>query len=77
MEALEQHVKFENMKKRASANPCGKEEFFRKGIIGDWKSLFSCEQEREIDRWTRDNVKGTQLEKETNIFSQATTETGL
>ena len=77
LEALEQHVKFENMKKRAAANPCGKEEFFRKGIIGDWKSLFSCEQEREIDRWTRDNVKGTQLEKETNIFSQATTETGL
>ena len=67
LEGLEEHVKFENMKKRTAANPCNKEGFFRKGIIGDWKSLFSCEQEAEIDRWSRDNVKGTLLENEKNI----------
>ena len=68
LEGLEEHVKFENMKKRTAANPCDKEGFFRKGIIGDWQSLFSCEQEAEIDMWIRDNVKGTQLENEQNIL---------
>lgn len=67
LEGLEEHVKFENMKKRTAANPTDKEGFFRKGIIGDWKSLFSCEQEAEIDMWSRDNVKGTLLENEKNI----------
>ena len=67
LDGLEEHVKFENMKKRTAANPCDKEGFFRKGIIGDWQSLFSCEQEAEIDMWSRDNVKGTLLENEKNI----------
>jgi len=72
LDGLEEHVKFENMKKRTAANPCDKEGFFRKGIIGDWKSLFSPEQEAEVDLWSRDNVKGTQLENETNILWSAT-----
>ena len=77
LEGLEEHVKFENMKKRTAANPCNKEGFFRKGIIGDWRSLFSCEQEAEIDAWSRDNVKGTELENEPNISVPTTIDTGL
>ena len=59
---LDDHVKFENMKKNSMANPCGKEGFFRKGIVGDWRNWFSAEQAEETEKWIRESVRGTQLE---------------
>ena len=35
--------------------------FFRKGIVGDWKSYFSPEQAKAFDRWCESELKGTGL----------------
>jgi len=79
--ALEDHLSFNSMKKNPAlnlepilammekqpskeANP--DETFIRKGKVGDWKNYMSEELSAKFDKFTEENLKGTDLVFETN-----------
>jgi len=79
--ALEDHLSFNSMKKNpalnlepilammekprsAETNP--DETFIRKGTVGDWKNYMSDELSAKFDKFTEDNLRGTDLVFETN-----------
>lgn len=79
--ALEDHLSFNSMKKNPALNlepilammdkPPQKENnsdetFIRKGKVGDWKNYMSEELSAKFDKFTEDNLKGTNLAFETN-----------
>lgn len=78
---LEDHLSFNSMKNNPalnlepilammdkphlnSENP--DETFIRKGKVGDWKNYMSEELSARFDKFTEDNLKGTDLIFETN-----------
>jgi len=63
---LVEHVKFNNMKERAS-KLMGREgqdasQFFRKGQVGDWKNHFQGDKLQKWDSWIAKNLEGTDIE---------------
>jgi len=79
--ALEDHLSFSSMKKNPALNlepilammekPCAKEAnpdetFIRKGTVGDWKNYMSEELSAKFDKFTEENLRGTDLVFETN-----------
>jgi len=63
---LVEHVKFNNMKERAS-KLMGREgqdasQFFRKGQVGDWKNHFQGDKLKKWDSWIAKNLEGTDIE---------------
>lgn len=42
------------------------ETFIRKGKVGDWKNYMSNELSEKFDKFTEENLKGTDLAFETN-----------
>lgn len=67
MSRLEEHLKFDNMKKNPNMDPtAGLDwhggDFMRKGQVGDWKNYFSLEMTAQWDAWIEKNVTGTELE---------------
>lgn len=79
--ALEDHLSFKSMKKNPALNlepilammekPVSSEEnpdetFIRKGKVGDWKNYMSKELSEKFDRFTEENLKGTDFAFETN-----------
>ena len=63
---IAEQTTFDNMKKNPIANnqhmdkwTLGEGEFMRKGIIGDWKNVFSEEQSARIDAIVADKLGGT------------------
>ncbi|XP_073483891.1 sulfotransferase 6B1-like isoform X1 [Aquarana catesbeiana] len=59
---VERRTSFTSMKEK-SENTHGKlnEAFFRKGQVGDWKSLFTEEQSKEVDAKFQKYLAGTKL----------------
>lgn len=74
--ALEDHLSFNSMKKNPAlnlepilaimeksrpkeANP--DETFIRKGTVGDWKNYMSEELSAKFDRFTEENLRGSDL----------------
>merc|ERR1712002_933112 len=64
IDALVNHVKFENMSKNPAAKITGVNDSisFRKGIVGDWKNHFTDEDNIKWETWIKENIKGTGLE---------------
>ena len=57
IEKVIEHTNFDNMKSNSAANKAymdpytpGKNPFMRKGIVGDWKTMFTKEQSAEMDQ---------------------------
>jgi len=46
--------------------PSKDETFIRKGKVGDWKNYMSEELSAKFDKFTEENLKGTDLAFETN-----------
>jgi len=63
IDALLNHVKFENMKKNKSTNlfQSGDKQFIRKGQVGDWKNHFDGKGNEEFETWILKNIDGTDL----------------
>merc|ERR1712150_15784 len=62
---LVEHVKFNNMKERASKlTGRGGEaaQFFRKGQVGDWKNHFEGEKLQKWDDWIAKNLEGSDIQ---------------
>ncbi|XP_066452036.1 sulfotransferase 6B1-like isoform X2 [Eleutherodactylus coqui] len=64
---IEEKTIFKSMKEKSS-NTHGKlaDAFFRKGEIGDWKSLFTEEQSKEVDAKFEKYLAGTKLGEKIN-----------
>jgi len=63
IDALVEHVKFENMQKNKSTNfQSGDRQFIRKGQVGDWKNHFDAKGNEEFENWILENIGGTDLE---------------
>ena len=63
IDALVEHVKFENMQKNKSTNfQSGDRQFIRKGQVGDWKNHFDAKGNQEFENWILENIGGTDLE---------------
>ncbi|XP_042305497.1 LOW QUALITY PROTEIN: sulfotransferase 6B1-like [Sceloporus undulatus] len=64
IQTIEEKTSFKTMKERAAEThgDIG-QNFFRKGIVGDWKSIFSVDQSEEMDRKFEENVGRTRLGK--------------
>ena len=69
-------LEFENMKKNLNANPLAGIDwpaakpslaFMRKGVVGDWKSIFGEEKSEKWDKWIEEKIEATGLEN-TRIF---------
>jgi len=76
IDALIDHVKFENMSKNPAAKITGLNDakYFRKGKVGDWKNHFDEEKNKYWKVWIMENVKGTGLEEVDhikNLFSNS------
>ena len=60
---LVEHLKFDNMKERATALMGGNNnimtKFFRKGAVGDWKNYFEGDKLTLWDEWIAKNLKGS------------------
>ena len=69
IEALVDHVKFENMQKNQSTNAIksGDKQFMRKGKVGDWKNHFDEKSNEEFEAWILENIRETELENEGHI----------
>lgn len=69
IEALVDHVKFENMQKNQSTNviKSGDKQFIRKGKVGDWKNHFDEKSNEEFEAWILENIRETELENEGHI----------
>merc|ERR1711920_826842 len=71
IDALVNHVKFENMRKNPATNPTAKltgdepddKNFMRKGQVGDWKNYFDPEKNKEWNAWIARNISGTDMEQ--------------
>ena len=73
---LQDHVKFENMKKNANAyqntsynSTVPELHFMRKGIVGDWANYFDEQTNKEYNEWITGKIKGTGME-DLDIFKQ-------
>ncbi|XP_055854126.1 sulfotransferase 1E1 [Episyrphus balteatus] len=76
LEKICEHLKFDKMQSNPAVNleymnieGLDKEnnsnaKFIRKGKIGDWKNLFSSQMSERFDRWTEEELKGTDLKFE-------------
>ena len=80
---LQDHVKFDNMKKNINAysntsyNTTNPElHFMRKGIVGDWANYFDEQTNKEYNEWILEKIKGSGLEN-LDIFKQILTELDL
>jgi len=67
--ALVDHVKFENMKKNPATNlfKSGDREFIRKGQVGDWKNHFDEKGNEMFEAWILENIQGTDLKEVQHI----------
>ena len=73
---LQDHVKFENMRKNVNAyqntnydsNAPGFH-FMRKGIVGDWINYFDDQTNKDYNEWILEKIRGSGIE-ELNIFKQ-------
>ena len=65
VEELNEHLKFSNMKERATKESTDANKtmgkFFRKGEIGDWKNHFKGEKLSNWDTWIAKNLNGTDI----------------
>ncbi|XP_068088070.1 sulfotransferase 6B1-like [Hyperolius riggenbachi] len=70
---VQEKTSFTHMKEKSS-NTHGDlgHAFFRKGEIGDWKSLFTEEQSREVDEKFEKHLAGTNLGKRINYAKYCT-----
>ena len=67
IEELVEHLKFSNMKDRATkqsadAKSKGLGKFFRKGEVGDWKNHFKGDKLKKWDDWIAKNLEGSDIE---------------
>ena len=67
---LDDHLYIDNLRKNHAASmPAKKNEtlnkvatnFFRKGIVGDWKTYFAGDNLKLWDEWIKKNTEGTDL----------------
>ena len=63
IDALVDHVKFDNMKKNSATNlfKDGDKQFIRKGQVGDWKNHFDEKSNETFEAWILENISGTDL----------------
>ena len=69
MLTLDDHLYIGNLRKHGSEGSNGKgtemskkmAQFFRKGVIGDWKNHFAGEKLEEWDAWIQRNLEGTDI----------------
>ena len=63
VDELVEHLKFSNMKERATKDEMAfyinMDKFFRKGEVGDWKNYFQGEKLKEWDEWIAKNLEGS------------------
>merc|ERR1711970_560391 len=63
---LVEHLKFENIKKNPAMNPPKSEkmrqDFIRKGVVGDWKNFFTEEKKTEWNAWIEKKTSGTGMD---------------
>ncbi|KAM9290596.1 sulfotransferase 6B1-like, partial [Gastrophryne carolinensis] len=73
LQQVQEKTSFVSMKEKSSSKD-GKmaEVFFRKGEIGDWKSLFTEEQSRAVDALYEKHLAGTKLGKMLNYEKYCT-----
>ena len=75
IEELVEHLKFSNMKERATkaAEQMGGDDkqkaisdsfakFYRKGMVGDWKNYFKGEKLKTWDDWISKNLEGSEIQ---------------
>ncbi|KAH0616156.1 hypothetical protein JD844_027074 [Phrynosoma platyrhinos] len=64
IQSIEEKTSFKAMKdKAAETHGDIGQNFFRKGIVGDWKTIFSTDQSEEMDKKFEENVARTRLGK--------------
>ena len=66
LEILEKYLTFDNLKKvgfggpSEGSSPMGRD-FFRKGVIGDWKNYFDGKMQLSWNEWIADHLEGTDI----------------
>ena len=59
---LVDHLKFSNMKERASQESTAPAKLLRKGEVGDWKNYFKGDKTKKWDDWISKNLEGSDIE---------------